>query len=130
MCHWLLSLLHLQHSSVYLLSPLLIFELAMNQENVIQALKERIIELESEVKLCHQQIEVHRQQQMGLRREIAQKFGRELLALIDGDPRVRFFSMDIVAELEFQDEQGELISETDRILIGRIFEVRFPASFE
>lgn len=102
----------------------------MNQDNIIQAMRERIIELESEVQQCQQQLEVQRKQQEVKRQEIAQKFGCELLALIDGDPRVRYFTVDIVEKLVFQDEQGELIGETDSMLIGRIIEVRFPAFLE
>jgi len=43
---------------------------------------------------------------------IAQKCGREFLALVDGNPDTKVFVTDIVQKLVFQDEEGNTVSES------------------
>lgn len=83
-----------------------------------QLLKQRIAELEAELRAIRRQTEAQRQ-------PIAYKFGQEFLALIDGDPNTRVTVTDIVQRLVFQDEEGNIISETDSSLVGKIIQVRF-----
>lgn len=52
--------------------------------------------------------------------EIAQRYGNEFLALIDGDPNTRITVTDIVQKLVFQDEEGNIISETDSSLVSKV----------
>ncbi len=83
-----------------------------------QALKERIAELETELRAMRRQNEAQRQR-------IAYKYGQEFLALLDGSPDVRVTVTDIVQKLVFQDESGNVISETDSSLVGKVIQVRF-----
>lgn len=83
-----------------------------------QALKKRIAQLESELRAMRRHNEAQRQR-------IAYKFGREFLAIIDGDPNTRVIVTDIVQRLVFQDEEGDTISETDASLVGKVIQVRF-----
>lgn len=83
-----------------------------------QALKERIAELEAKVQVLEQKAQAQRQR-------IVDKYGDEFLALIDGDPNIRATVTDIVQKLVFQDEQGNVISETDASLVGKVIQVRF-----
>ncbi|KJH69605.1 hypothetical protein [Aliterella atlantica] len=84
----------------------------------IQALKERIAQLEAELRAMRRQTEAQRQR-------IAHKYGDEFLALIDGDPDARVTVTDIVQRLVFQDEEGNVVSETDSSLVGKVIQVRF-----
>ena len=83
----------------------------------IQILKQRIAQLETELRTVRWQTEAQRQR-------IAYKFGQEFLALIDGDPNTKVTITDIVQKLVFQDEQGNTISETDSSLVGKLIQVR------
>lgn len=84
-----------------------------------QALKERIAQLEAKVQALEQKAQAQRQ-------EIAQRYGNEFLALLDGDPSTRVTVVtDIVQRLVFQDEDGKTISETDASLVGKVIQVRF-----
>jgi hypothetical protein len=56
---------------------------------------------------------------------IAQKCGYEFLSLIDSDRHCEVFVIDIVQKLVFQDEEGNIVSETDGSLVGKLIEVRF-----
>jgi hypothetical protein len=83
-----------------------------------QPLRKRIAQLETELRALRKQAQAQRQR-------IAQKYGREFLALIDGSPNAKVTVTDIVQRLVFQDEEGNTISETDSSLVGKIIEVRF-----
>ena len=88
--------------------------------NCTQALKKRIAQLEAELRAMRRQNEAQRQR-------IAYKYGQEFLALIDGSPNARVTVTDIVQRLVFQDEEGNVISETDASLVGKIIQVRFKS---
>jgi hypothetical protein len=61
------------------------------------------------------------------RQRLAQKYGHEFLALIDSDRNFDVFVIDIVQKVVFQDEEGNVISETNSSLIGKLIEVRFKS---
>ena len=65
-----------------------------------------------------------RRQSLAQRQRLVQKYGREFLVLID-DPNTKATVTDIVQKLVFQDEEGNVISETDSSLVGKLIEVRF-----
>ncbi len=77
-----------------------------------------IAQLERELRAVRKQAQAQRQR-------IAQKCGSEFLALVDGNPDTKVFVTDIVQKLVFQDDEGNVISETDSSLVGKIIEVRF-----
>ena len=83
----------------------------------IQILEQRIAQLEAELWAV-------RQQSLAQRQRLVQKYGREFLTLID-DPNTRATVTDIVQKLVFQDEEGNIISETDGSLVGKIIKVKF-----
>ena len=83
-----------------------------------QPLRKRIAQLETEVRALRKRDQMQR-------RRLAQKYGREFLALLDSDHNFKVFVTDIVQKLVFQDEEGNVISETDSSLVGKIIEVRF-----
>ncbi|KJH69778.1 hypothetical protein [Aliterella atlantica] len=85
-----------------------------------QACKKRIAQLEAELRAMRRQHEAQRQR-------ITYKFGREFLALIDGDPGTKVTITDIVQKLVFEDEEGNTISETDASLVGKLIQVRFKS---
>jgi len=68
-----------------------------------------------------------KKQAQAQRQRIAQKCGREFLALVDGNPDTKVFVTDIVQKLVFQDEEGNTISETEGSLVRKIIEVRFKS---
>ena len=84
-----------------------------------QSLRKRIAQLEAE-------LQAMRQQSLAQRQRLAQKYGREFLALID-DPNTKATVTDIVQKLVFQDEDGNVVSETDGSLVGKIIKVRFKS---
>ena len=59
------------------------------------------------------------------RRKLAQKYGLEFLSLLDRERKFKVFVTDIVQKLVFQDDEGNVISQTDSSLVGNIIEVRF-----
>ena len=83
-----------------------------------QPLRKRITQLEAEVQAVRKQAQAQCQR-------IADKYGQEFLALIDGDANTTVTVTDIVQKLVFQDEEGNVISETDASLVGKIINVRF-----
>ena len=83
-----------------------------------QPLKKRIAQLEIEVQALRKRDQAQRQR-------LAQKYGREFLVLLDSDHCCKVFVTDIVQKLVFQDEKGNVISETNSSLVGKIIEVRF-----
>lgn len=83
-----------------------------------QILTRRIAELEAEISAIQQH-------SLAQRQRLAQKYGQEFLALIDGDPNSKVTVTDIVQRLVFQDEEGNVISETDASLEGKVIQVRF-----
>lgn len=83
----------------------------------IQPLKKRITQLEAELRATRKQAQAQRQR-------IAQKCGYEFLVLID-HPNTKVTVTDIVQKLVFQDEDGNIISETDASLVGKVIQVRF-----
>ena len=83
-------------------------------------LRKRIAHLEAEVRAVRKQAQAQR-------KRIAQKCGYEFLALVDSDRNFKVFMTDIVQLLVFQDEEGNVISETDGSLVGKIIEVRFKS---
>ena len=84
-----------------------------------QILEQRIAQLETELWAV-------RQQSLAQRQRLAQKYGREFLVLID-DPNTKATVTDIVQKLVFQDEQGNIVSETDGSLVGKIIKVKFKS---
>ncbi len=88
----------------------------------IQILEQRIAQLEAELWAV-------RQQSLAQRQRLVQKYGQELLALIDGTPDAKVTVTDIVQKLVFQDEEGNTVSETDGSLVGKIIKVRFKALY-
>ncbi len=83
-----------------------------------QPLKKRIAQLEAEVRAVRKQAQAQRQR-------IAQKCGYKFLSLVDSDRNCEVFAVDIVQKLVFQNEEGNVISETDASLVGKIINVRF-----
>ena len=81
-------------------------------------LKKRIAQLETELRAVRKQAQ---------RQRIAQKCGYEFLALIESDRNCRVFVTNIVQKLVFQDEEGNIISQTDGSLVGKFIEVRFKS---
>ncbi len=63
------------------------------------------------------------------RQRLAQKYGREFLVLLDSDRNFKVFVTDIVQKLVFQDEEGNVISQTESSLVGKIIEVRFNSLY-
>ncbi|PSB27730.1 hypothetical protein [Chlorogloea sp. CCALA 695] len=84
-----------------------------------QSLRKRIAQLEAELQAVRRQTESQRQR-------LAQKYGREFLVLID-DPNTKATVTDIVQKLVFQDEEGNVVSETDGSLVGKIIKMRFKS---
>ena len=66
-----------------------------------------------------------RKQAQAQRQRIAQKCGCDFLALIDSEVNCKVFAIDIVQKLVVEDEEGNIVSETDSSLVGKIIEVRF-----
>ncbi len=83
-----------------------------------QPLKKRITQLETEVRAL-------RNRDRMLRQRLAQRYGREFLVLLDNDHNCKVAVIDIVQKLVFEDEEGNIISETDGSLVGKLIEVRF-----
>ncbi len=83
-----------------------------------QPLRKRIAQLETEVRALRKRDRMQRQR-------LAQKYGYEFLALLDSEVNSKVFVTDIRQKLVFQDEEGNVISETDGSLVGKIIEVRF-----
>ena len=81
-----------------------------------QPLRKRITQLETEVWALRKQAQ---------RQRIAQKYGREFLTVLDSKVNSKVFVTDIVQKLVFQDEEGNIVSETDASLVGKIINVRF-----
>ena len=81
-------------------------------------LRKRIAQLEAEVRAVRKQAQAQR-------KRIAQKCGHEFLSLVDSDRNCKVVVIDIVQKLVLQDEEGNVISETDKSLVGKIIEVRF-----
>ena len=81
-------------------------------------LRKRIAQLETELRAVRKQAQAQRQR-------IAQKCGYEFLALVDSDRNCKVVVIDIVQKLVFQDEEGNVVSETDGSLVGKLIEVRF-----
>ena len=83
-----------------------------------QPLRKRIAQLEAEVRAVRKQAQAQR-------KRIAQKCGYEFLSLVDSDHICKVVVIDIVQKLVFEDEDGNIVSETDGSLVGKIIEVRF-----
>ena len=81
-------------------------------------LRKRIAQLEAEVRAVRKQAQAQR-------KRIAQKCGYEFLSLVDSDRNCKVVVIDIVQKLVFQNEEGNIVSETDSSLVGKIIEVRF-----
>ena len=103
----------------------------MSADALDKDLQKRIQQLEAELQIARQQLaEQHQklaiQQRLEARRqEFFQEYGLELLALLEGDPRARILITPVVDTLVFQDKQGNVISKTDGIVVGKIREVKF-----
>lgn len=87
-----------------------------------QSLRKRVAQLEAELRAV-------RRHSLAQRQRIAHKYGDEFLALIDGNSDTRVTVTDIVQKLMFQDEQGNVISETDSSLVGKLIQVRFKSLY-
>lgn len=81
-------------------------------------LRKRIAQLEAKVQALEQKAQAQRQ-------EIVQRYGNEFLALLDGDPNTKVTVTDIIQKLVFQDEEGNTISETNGLLVGKVIKMRF-----
>ncbi len=81
-------------------------------------LRKRIAQLETELRAVRKQAQAQRSR-------LAQKYGREFLALLDSEHNCKVAVIDIVQKLVFEDEEGNVISETDASLVGKLIEVRF-----
>ena len=81
-------------------------------------LRKRIAQLEAEVRAVRKQAQAQR-------KRIAQKCGYKFLALVDSDRNCKVVVIDIVQKIVFQDEEGNVVSETTGSLVGKIIEVRF-----
>ncbi len=90
--------------------------------NCTQALKKRIAQLEAELRAMRRQNEAQRQR-------IAYKYGDEFLALIDGEPNTKVTVTDILQKLVFQEEEGNVVSETDASLVNKVIQVRFKSLY-
>lgn len=84
------------------------------------SLRKRIAQLEAEVRALRKQAQTQRQR-------LADKYGREFLALLDSDRNCKVVVTDIVQKLVFQDEEGNIVSETDTLLVGKVIQVRFKS---
>ena len=87
-----------------------------------QPLRRRIAQLELELRAV-------RKQALAQRQKIAQKCGYEFLSLVDSDRNCEVVVIDIVQKLVFQNEEGNVVSETDSSLVGKIIEVRFKSLY-
>lgn len=104
----------------------------MSAEHHNKDLQKAVEQLEAELRIARQQL-AEQQQQLAIqqqrlearRQEFSQEYGPELLALLEGDPRARIFITPVVEKLVFQDNQGNVISKTDGIVVGKIIEVKF-----
>lgn len=83
-------------------------------------LRKRITQLETEVRALRKQAQAQRQR-------LANKYGREFLVLLDSDYNCKVTVIDIVQKLVFEDEEGNIVSETDSPLVGKVIEVRFDS---
>ena len=83
-------------------------------------LRRRIAQLETEIRAVRKQSQAQRQR-------IARKCGHEFLSLVDSDRNCKVFVIDIVQKLVLEDEEGNVISETDSSLVGKIIEIRFKS---
>ncbi|PSB28751.1 hypothetical protein [Chlorogloea sp. CCALA 695] len=81
-------------------------------------LRKRIAQLEAEVRALRKQVQAQR-------KRIAQKCGYEFVSLVDSEVNCKVVVIDIVQKLVFQDEEGNVVSQTDGSLVGKIIEVRF-----
>lgn len=73
-------------------------------EHRTQPLKKRIAQLEAELRVVRQQAKAQLQR-------LADKYGHEFLALIDGDFDSRVTVTDIVQKLVFPNKEGNTISQ-------------------
>ena len=87
-----------------------------------QPLRRRIAQLKLELRAV-------RKQALAQRQKIAQKCGYEFLSLVDSDRNCEVVVIDIVQKLVFQNEEGNVVSETDGSLVGKIIEVRFKSLY-
>ena len=81
-------------------------------------LRKRIAQLDTELRAVRKQAQAQRQR-------IAQKCGYEFLSLVDSDRTCKVFAINIVQKPVVEDKEGNIISETDGSLVGKIIEVRF-----
>ncbi len=81
-------------------------------------LRKRMAQLELELRAVRKQAQAQRQ-------KIAQKCGHEFLALVDSDQNCKVVVTDIVQKFVVRDKEGNIVSETDGSLVGKIIEVRF-----
>lgn len=92
----------------------------MNTDCNTQHLRERIAKLEAELQRSQQQLQAKQQQQEGLRQEILQKYGAELLELLEGGREVEVIVKDLFQRFQIEDEQDEVIFETEEIVVGKV----------
>lgn len=85
-----------------------------------QPLRKRIAQLEAKLRAMRQQAKAQRQR-------IAGKYGYEFLALLDGSHHAKIVVIDIMQKSVIQDEDGNIVSETDSSLVGKLIEVRFDS---
>lgn len=92
----------------------------MNTDCNTQHLRERIAKLEAELQRLRQELQAQQQQQEGLRQEILQKYGAELLELLEGRREVEVIVKDLFQRFQVEDEQDEVIFETEEIVVGKV----------
>ena len=83
-----------------------------------------IEQLKAELQQQKQQLAVQQQRNVALRKKVAEEFGHELLALIEGDKRAKVFVTNVVEKLVLRDEHGNVISKTNGIRVRQIVEVK------
>ncbi len=85
-----------------------------------QPLRKRIAQLEAELRAV-------RKQALAQRQRIAQKCRREFLRLLGSKFNCKVVVIDIVQKFVFEDKEGNVISETDASLVGKVIQVRFKS---
>ncbi len=73
-------------------------------------LQRRIEQLETKLLKAQKRLETQQRRNAKQRQKLEQKYGKELLALIDGDPKVEVEVTELVEKIVFKDESGNVIS--------------------
>ena len=96
----------------------------MNTGDCFLEEEQYIEQLKAELQQQKQKLAVQQQRNVALRKKVAEEFGHELLALIEGDKRAKVFVTNVVEKLVLRDEHGNVISKTNGIRVRQIVEVK------